>query len=387
MQTVKVILFGLLLSFLVVNGVKSDCNYFQHLEPGQTYYAYNSEFPSTYKGENHCIWKMESSTVTTISCSIQMKYDCQNNRLTIQFYGGRSYILCGSNNTFDLQGINPIITFNSQYNSEGRFLCKIQISNDWNKNCQCGWKKETRIVGGKETGINEYPMMSGLVDAAKQIIFCGGTIISKQYVITAAHCIHNKYIPNIGVIVGEHDTATGSETKATKLFRVETCYIHPNYQSNTVANNDVAVCKIYGTITFNAEVGPACLPFRYGQYSFANNIVTALGWGLLEFGGSKPTKLQKVDLNVITREKCQNYYPNVGNQNLCTFTSGKDTCQMDSGGPLLWQDPKTHNIVVVGITSTGSGCASNTPAVAMCLGYFINWIIYVTPDAQYCQID
>lgn len=61
-----------------------------------------------------------------------------------------------------------------------------------------------------ETGVNEYPMMGGLVDSIKKDIYCGCTIISKQYVITAAHCVDKKNIDMIGVVVGEHNVTTGN---------------------------------------------------------------------------------------------------------------------------------------------------------------------------------
>jgi len=47
---------------------------------------------------------------------------------------------------------------------------------------------------------------------------------------------------------------------------------------------------------------------------------------------------------------------------------------MDSGGPVLWQNPTTHNLVLVAITSSGTGCASKEPAVDTRVGYFIDWI-------------
>ncbi|XP_024892139.1 venom serine protease 34-like [Temnothorax curvispinosus] len=382
----QVVLFGLLLSLSILNGVESDCNYFQNLEAGQTYYVYNPEYPKEYHGENHCIWKMASPYNTKISCSIEMSnINCFQGRLSILFADGEVFNYCGKN-TFVLNGTNPTIKFDSQYNSNGRFLCQIQTSN----NCNCGWKKVTRIVGGKETGVNEYPMMCGLVNSVDKIIYCGCTIISKEYVITAAHCIDGRNITILGAVVGEHDTTTGRDTNATRLFRLDNCTIHPgfsNLQDAQYAHNDVAVCKIARKIEYNAQVGPVCLPFQHKQDSFAGDIVTVLGWGLLEFTGQKSTTLQEVKLNVITLKNCKEYYSGINYSNMCTFTPGKDTCQMDSGGPLLWQDPTTHKLVLVGITSSGVGCASDTPAVAMRTGAFIDWIVSVTPDAQYCQIE
>lgn len=66
-----------------------------------------------------------------------------------------------------------------------------------------------RIVGGTETGINEYPMMAGLVDGIKQELFCGATIISKSYALTAAHCLMQVQPRKIGLLVGDHDISVG----------------------------------------------------------------------------------------------------------------------------------------------------------------------------------
>lgn len=52
---------------------------------------------------------------------------------------------------------------------------------------------------------------------------------------------------------------------------------------------------------------------------------------------------------------------------------------MDSGGPVLWENPSTHNIVLVGIISSGIGCASKKPAVSMRVGAYLKWIESVTP--------
>jgi len=53
-----------------------------------------------------------------------------------------------------------------------------------------------------------------------------------------------------------------------------------------------------------------------------------LGWGITEFGGPKSDTLQKVDLNVISLKKCNDSYGDVTNDNICTYTPGKDTCQV-----------------------------------------------------------
>lgn len=66
-----------------------------------------------------------------------------------------------------------------------------------------------RIVGGLEAGVNEFPMMAALIDATAKELFCGATIISEQYVLTAAHCILQKSPSKVGVLVGDHDISVG----------------------------------------------------------------------------------------------------------------------------------------------------------------------------------
>lgn len=70
---------------------------------------------------------------------------------------------------------------------------------------------QVRIVGGVETGVNEYPMMAGLVDGNLRVLFCGGTIISNFYVVTAAHCVWDRQARSLAVLVGDHDISVGKE--------------------------------------------------------------------------------------------------------------------------------------------------------------------------------
>ncbi|XP_070169078.1 venom serine protease 34-like [Polyergus mexicanus] len=275
---VKTVLFGLLLPLSMLNGIESACNYFQKLEAGQTYHVYNPDYPSKYKGENNCTWQMESRFNVEINCTVNMPASvngCTQDTLSVQIAGKSMQKYCGFGSLI-LEGKNPIIKLDSpSYSQGGKFLCEIRAENPFDENnCKCGWKKVTRIVGGTETGINEYPMMCGLVDSTNKLIYCGCTIISQQYVLTAAHCIENKDIVKIGVVVGEHDVTKREETNATKLFRIKNCEIHPNYED---IHNDIAVCNIDGYITYSNEVGPACLPFKHRQDLFTGNTVEALG--------------------------------------------------------------------------------------------------------------
>ena len=57
--------------------------------------------------------------------------------------------------------------------------------------CSCGVaQRATRIVGGVETEVSEYPWQAGLVDKGSSSIWCGGSLLNSKWVLTAAHCIY-----------------------------------------------------------------------------------------------------------------------------------------------------------------------------------------------------
>lgn len=120
-------------------------------------------------------------------------------------------------------------------------------------------------------------MMAGLIDADMRSIYCGSTIISSRHVLTAAHCLINRQINRLGVVVGEHDVGTGQETNATQLFRIQRADVHPQYNTLTGRGPDVALITVQGTIPNNMQVGPACLPIEHRTDSFAGSYVEILG--------------------------------------------------------------------------------------------------------------
>ncbi|XP_014292325.1 venom serine protease [Halyomorpha halys] len=240
--------------------------------------------------------------------------------------------------------------------------------------CPCGWTNRERIVGGRETGINEYPFVVSLILLKDRQRFCGGAIITPYHVVTAAHCIY-RINEALGVVIGEHDFTTEHETNATETIRVRHIIQHEKYvHSNMV--NDIALLILARKIEFNKQVGPVCMPSM--KYDLLHKYVKVLGWGLTTDGGRFSDTLQKVDLKVIELEKCASQYENFidleNPKQICTHGEKKDSCQGDSGGPVIHHEPQINSFVQIGLVSYGKECASDVPAVNTDVYAHTNWI-------------
>ena len=122
-------------------------------------------------------------------------------------------------------------------------------------NCSCG-RRNTRIVGGEATAPNQFPWQVGLKSFPGRHPFCGGTLISDRWVLTAAHCVVGTLF---GVAIGDHDMT--DNTAIDQDFTVIRVIRHPDYDSRT-RENDVALVQLYSQVTFTAEILPGCLPLN-----------------------------------------------------------------------------------------------------------------------------
>ncbi|XP_030760678.1 venom serine protease 34-like, partial [Sitophilus oryzae] len=279
----------------------------------------------------------------------------------------------------------------SSWNSPGGELnCEItSIRNetervpDQNTGCDCGMEGMTRITGGQETGINQFPFMAGVI--YKNDFFCGCTIIANRYLLTAGHCIYQTNPDDLLILVGDHDLSTGRDTNASKLYHVSAYEIHPWFNM-TSWRNDIGIIQTSTVIKFGPAIRPVCLPFKHTYYDFAGQTGTILGWGLLKFSGVPSNTLQRADLTILSTRQC-NFFdqPPTSYNELCTYEKEKDSCQHDSGGPVIWYDTSTERYVLVGIISHGKPCPSNTPGLNTRVTEYLQWIIDRTGrDTGYC---
>ena len=179
------------------------------------------------------------------------------------------------------------------------------------------------IVGGVEAGKGEFPYMVSLQMSSH---FCGGSLIAKNWVLTAAHCIYSSSVPTkVKVVIGAH-----SLDEAPEVFKAKRVVKHPGYDSVT-SGNDFALIELDGESSFE----PVMLNGREMLLELDGMMSTTAGWGYTREGGTVSRVLRKVDVPIVSKEKCDIAYPgDITETMVCAGLDegGKDSCQGDSGG-------------------------------------------------------
>ncbi|XP_055912790.1 trypsin delta-like [Eupeodes corollae] len=213
------------------------------------------------------------------------------------------------------------------------------------------WGMEDRIVNGRTSSISEYPYQVSLQQHGSH--FCGGSVLSPNWILTAAHCvtdiIQKNLVPFLTVRLGSSKWNQGGVLKNAEFVSM-----HPEYNSKSM-NFDVGLIKLSSSVVFSAAIKPVTLPKTLPPM---NSRVVVSGWGKLsENNDELPTNLQSVELSFLPNDKCKSYEYGYRNMILdtmiCADGPSKDSCQGDSGGPLAMADKN----VQLGVVSWGAGCA------------------------------
>merc|ERR1711963_702118 len=254
--------------------------------------------------------------------------------------------------------------------------------------CGCApVSSSNRIVGGKEVnpkGKLPYQVFFQGCAGMRGCSICGGTIVNKRFVLTAAHC-YNSMFTTMQVIVGEHNVCDGnpqgSPNEGGKLIKVKKMTLHPDYNSRTI-DNDIAVLELAEDLTFTKKIKPACLPSSETK-DYSGSASTVSGWGgTIGYGPNDQQPQQPrqctlketiVKLLKGSDPMCSKYLKTSSSKiKLCAFAKDTDTCQGDSGGPLTVSENGKYTLV--GVVSYGWGCASSTPGIYAQVQGFLPWI-------------
>ncbi|XP_059691130.1 acrosin-like [Gavia stellata] len=244
----------------------------------------------------------------------------------------------------------------------------------------------SRVVGGTDAQPGAWPWIVSIQDPWKTGTghTCGGSLISPQWVLTAAHCfIEARHITMWRVVVGATRlTQLGPEAQVRTIKRL---LVHEHY-SNITQRNDIALLELDQPVQCSYSIQLACVPDASLRVSELTTCY-ASGWGSTtarcEFPKSTRSTdvLQEAKVRLIDVNLCNSsgwYRGAIHTHNLCAgyAQGGIDTCQGDSGGPLVCKDNNADYFWLVGVTSWGKGCArARRPGVYTSTQHFYDWIL------------
>ncbi|XP_017840143.1 transmembrane protease serine 9 [Drosophila busckii] len=244
-----------------------------------------------------------------------------------------------------------------------------------------------RIINGTAAKAKQLPYQVALhsyfSSAPKEATICGGTIISKRWILTAAHCLqepNSKLLKSI-VLLGVFNKAKKHEAGIIRM-QINSSHVipHEHYDLRTVAN-DIGLVRLPQELKFNVYAQPAKLPKKNDKQTFEGRLAIASGWGVTA-KQHQVDVLQYITVKIISNKQCEQLWnAKLGKARklmldsfICIDPHKGLPCRGDSGGPLVLND---GSLTLVGIISHGfdAKCQLRVPDIFTRVSSHIDWIL------------
>ncbi|KAM5262593.1 complement C1s subcomponent [Ctenodactylus gundi] len=238
-----------------------------------------------------------------------------------------------------------------------------------------------RIFGGVRVSIESFPW---------QVYFHsprgGGALIDEYWVLTAAHVVEKNQVPTM--YVGSTSVQTSILKDGSQQLVTEEVFIHPGWESGVDVDtrknfdNDIALVRLKDPVKIGRTVSPVCLPDASAEFDPSPGSLGVIsGWGQTE-KRDHVLRLHAAKIPLASLEMCRKVRPKnpkvdpqtyvLTNNMFCAGGQGVDSCQGDSGGALVMQEPKGKKFFAAGLVSWGLECG--TYGLYTKVQNYIDWI-------------
>ncbi|KAK2713943.1 venom protease-like [Artemia franciscana] len=222
------------------------------------------------------------------------------------------------------------------------------------------------ISGSRVFGGIEWPWMVILLYHNRMV--CGGTLISRRHILTAAHCVAEVHPYAVRFGVTDH-FSPGLDLPISKIT------INKEYNKALIFK-DISLLTLPRDIQFTEKIRPICLPhIDYGKTEdLRGRTAVVVGYGKPKFTEPATGRLKEIKLPVVSLSECQLFYHSRIDDNvICAGKGHKAVCHGDSGGPLMTLEKGRY--FLAGVVSYGVECERRGfPTVFQRTGAYLDWI-------------